>query len=150
MPEPIVERLEEVRKTLRINKSEFARRIDSTQSYISKVLSGEKTVGPVVIDKVVKNLGVNRAWLETGDGEMFNHAVGEFDSIIASLGYTIPDSGGPFTDKYITFLNKRIAELEHDKGVLQNQNMVLINQLGKLQELLDRVLSDKESNKGSF
>ncbi|GAB3701186.1 hypothetical protein GCM10027592_29050 [Spirosoma flavus] len=52
-------------------QQEFAQSIKSTQAHISKVFSGEKPIGEIIDEKVIRLLGVKKLWWETGEGEMF-------------------------------------------------------------------------------
>ena len=54
------------------NMSEFARKIEVTPAYISK-LKNEPTRVPsdLVIERICREFSVNRAWLETGSGDPF-------------------------------------------------------------------------------
>ncbi len=78
-------RLEDVRLALGINKSELARRIDSPQAHISKLLSGQVALGEYLSEKIVRRLRLSATWWETGEGEMF----------LASTDEPIPESEHP-------------------------------------------------------
>ncbi len=65
-------RLQLVRETLKLNKSDFARRVGSEQSHITKVLAGKANLGEHLILKIEQRLGLTPGWLETGEGTMFS------------------------------------------------------------------------------
>jgi len=65
-------RLKEVRKTLKINQSDFASRIGMAQSGYSQIETGENTLTEQNIKLICLIFGVNESWLRTGEGEMFN------------------------------------------------------------------------------
>jgi len=64
-------RLKEVRKTLKINQSDFALKIGMAQSGYSQVETGENTLTEQNIKLICLIYGVNETWLRTGEGEMF-------------------------------------------------------------------------------
>jgi len=65
-------RLREVRKTLKINQSDFASKIGMAQSGYSQIETGENTLTEQNIKLICLIYGVNETWLRTGEGEMFN------------------------------------------------------------------------------
>jgi len=67
-------RLREVRKTLKINQSDFAAKIGMAQSGYSQVETGENTLTEQNIKLICLIYNVNEKWLRTGKGEMFNTA----------------------------------------------------------------------------
>jgi len=67
-------RLREVRKTLKINQSDFAQKIGMAQSGYSQIETGENALTEQNIKLICLIYGVNEAWLRTGKGEMFNPA----------------------------------------------------------------------------
>lgn len=69
----IATRIIEVVDALGGNKSEFARRIDVTPAYISKLSKQPDSCCPsqLVINRICKEFGVSEDWLRTGNGEMF-------------------------------------------------------------------------------
>ena len=69
----IAARIIEVVDALGGNKSEFARQIDVTPAYISKLSKQPDECRPsnLVISRICKEFGVSEDWLINGDGEMF-------------------------------------------------------------------------------
>lgn len=54
------------------NKSEFARRLNVTPAYISKLCKNADSVpSDRTIDDICREFNVNEHWLRTGEGEMF-------------------------------------------------------------------------------
>jgi transcriptional regulator with XRE-family HTH domain len=68
----INKRLREVRKTLKINQSDFALKIGMAQSGYSQIETGENTLTEQNIKLICLIYGVNETWLRTGKGEMFD------------------------------------------------------------------------------
>lgn len=52
-------------------KTDFAAKINLTQSMISKLCSGAATPSDRTISDICKEFGVNEVWLRTGEGEPF-------------------------------------------------------------------------------
>jgi len=66
-------RLKEIRKSLKINQSEFASKIGLAQSGYSQIETGENTLTDQNIKLVCLIYDVNESWLRSGKGEMFNY-----------------------------------------------------------------------------
>ena len=71
-PVMINNRLKEIRKTLKINQSEFAAKIGMAQSGYSQVETGENTLTEQNIKLISLIYGVSESWLRNGEGKMFN------------------------------------------------------------------------------
>jgi len=72
MKKSLAGRLEYLISNLGIKQLDFARRINFTQSYISMVLSGQKTSpSPRFFDAVCREFSVNPEWLSNGKGDVY-------------------------------------------------------------------------------
>lgn len=70
--ETIATRIIKLCDVLNISKSDFARRINVTPSYISKLgKSTESVPSERTIDDICRVFGVSKLWLKTGEGEMY-------------------------------------------------------------------------------
>ena len=68
----MADRLTFLISSLGIKQLDFARRIQFAQSYVSMVLSGDKTTpGHRFLDAVCREFNVNPEWLKTGKGEIY-------------------------------------------------------------------------------
>jgi transcriptional regulator with XRE-family HTH domain len=68
----MADRLTFLISSLGIKQLDFARRIQFAQSYVSMVLSGDKTTpGHRFLDAVCREFSVNPEWLKTGKGEIY-------------------------------------------------------------------------------
>lgn len=65
------DRLRAVRKSLKLSQQEFAERIGIKRNTIANYESGRNDPVESVVELIKREYGVNRAWLETGEGEMF-------------------------------------------------------------------------------
>lgn len=68
----IGERIRKVRRELCLTQTQFANRIGSMQNTITRYERNNRNPSPSVIYSICKEFNVNRKWLETGEGEMFN------------------------------------------------------------------------------
>ena len=62
----VLDRLKYLREMLRLNQSEFGRRIGVDASFISRIMSGKLPISQGFINRVAINLGVSRDWLGSG------------------------------------------------------------------------------------
>ena len=70
--ETIATRIIKLCDVFNISKSDFARRINVTPSYISKLgKSTESVPSDRTIDDICRVFGVSKLWLKTGEGDMF-------------------------------------------------------------------------------
>ena len=70
--ETIATRIIKLCDVLNISKSDFARRINVTPSYISKLGKATESVpSERTIDDICRVFGVSKLWLKTGEGEMY-------------------------------------------------------------------------------
>lgn len=125
--ETIADRIIQIVNTNGGNKSEFARRINVTPAYISK-LSKEPNRIPSdrTISDICKEFGVNEGWLRTGVGEPFVEISRE-DQITLVLGKAIngtstardrliralarlPDDAFPLIEKFILETAEKLKE----------------------------------------
>lgn len=54
-----------------LKKVEFAAAVNIDQSYVTKIIKGTSVPSARLVADICKKFGVNRQWLETGEGEMF-------------------------------------------------------------------------------
>lgn len=118
------------------NKAAFARAIDLVPTSISNYLSSGRKSKPSsdMLEKIVSKLGVNAAWLLTGEGEILKSGISITNTgagNVANTGKMGNVNSTNFSDQKIIELEKKISELE---GVISGKNEVikqLIEELGK-------------------
>lgn len=54
-----------------LSKTKFAERINVSSAYVSQMCAGTRQPSDRTISDICREFGVNRIWLETGDGEPF-------------------------------------------------------------------------------
>ena len=65
------DRLVYVRKQAGLSQNEMAEKLGLTRNYISLIECGNRVPSDRTISDICREFGVNRAWLETGEGEPF-------------------------------------------------------------------------------
>lgn len=71
--EDINNRVKLILEAKKVSQSQFSKEIESTQQYISAVLKGDRKVGSNITDRILKSYpDINKYWLLTGEGKMFN------------------------------------------------------------------------------
>lgn len=64
------DRIKEVRKTLKLNQTDFGRSLGVSLSAVQKWESGENVLSDAVILLISQMYGISETWLRTGEGEM--------------------------------------------------------------------------------
>ncbi len=68
-------RIKKIMTITGLNQTQFSEKINMRQNNLSEILSGKRSIGPGVINKIVISLGVDLNWLITGEGNMFKSGV---------------------------------------------------------------------------
>lgn len=68
----VIERLKTVRHTLNVSQKIFAKSIFMSTSYYACLESGHRKIKESVLDSVSKVYNVNKIWLLTGKGKIFD------------------------------------------------------------------------------
>lgn len=68
----IGERIKMVRKALNLTQEEFAKKIHAKRNTITQYEIGRNEPQSAIITIMCEKYNINRHWLETGEGEMFN------------------------------------------------------------------------------
>ncbi len=66
-------RIEILIEKLGLNKGEFAKKADISQSLISNIISGNNGPSRATVNLICNTYHVNKTWLRTGEGEMFDN-----------------------------------------------------------------------------
>ena len=82
-------RIQQIISTLGITKTEFARRLNLSQPYVSELCQGVKAKpSDRTISNICREFGVNEIWLRTGIGEMFRQMT-RGEEIMAFIGSSL-------------------------------------------------------------
>lgn len=76
-------RLKEIRQNVGLSQTEFAEKLAISRSALAKIESGENNPSEQTIVLVCERFGINRQWLETGEGERLK--LQEVSSLIPRL-----------------------------------------------------------------
>jgi transcriptional regulator with XRE-family HTH domain len=66
------ERIKEIRHALKLSQREFARAVYVSNGYLAEIELSHKQANDRLIHLVVNSFRVNKHWLLTGEGRMFN------------------------------------------------------------------------------
>ena len=66
------ERIKQIRQTLHKSQREFAKAIYVSNGYLSEIETGQKEANARLIHLISTTYSVNKHWLLTGEGRMFN------------------------------------------------------------------------------
>lgn len=75
------ERIKQVRLSANETQEEFANNIGISKSSVSLLESGRNNPSEQTIRAICKHYVVNRTWLETGEGEMFEDVSDDFELV---------------------------------------------------------------------
>lgn len=98
----MTERLKLLRKTLKINQTNFAKQLGITQTAYSMIESGINPLSGRYIKVICSVFGVNETWLRSGEGDMFYASPyeKEFTQIFSSLV--------PATQEYLLLMAREL------------------------------------------
>ena len=80
----IGERVKMIRKELGLNQTDFAKGLDLSRSRIGYIENGERSLTERTLNDIVREYGVNRDYILTGEGDMFIN-IEESEEIINSV-----------------------------------------------------------------
>lgn len=114
-----------------LSKTKFAERINVSAAYVSQLCAGARQPSDRTITDICREFGVNRIWLETGDGEPYTRLTVEeelgeiFGQVLAGDPRTksrlikafarLPEQAYPMIEELIL---KMAAELRTDENKL--------------------------------
>lgn len=67
-----------------ISQKDFAKKLDSTQQYVSALLNGRRKIGSNIIDRLEKEFDMNIAWFVSGEGSMLKGETSKSATAIAT------------------------------------------------------------------
>lgn len=94
----ISERIKAVRKSLKLNQTEFSVKLGITQTSVSQIEREKNGISYEVFKALVNKMGVNPYWLMNGTGKVFSPIAGyenedfslNYDNNEATKGYELP------------------------------------------------------------
>lgn len=120
-----------LRKSLKLNQTEFGERIGVSRGVINNIDLSivDIETKPLLIQQICKEYNVNRVWLETGEGDMFE-SVGRDEEIALFLGEVLAGEDDSFVKRLIRALTRMSAD-----------------ELDALDSLLDKLLEEQKNKK---
>jgi transcriptional regulator with XRE-family HTH domain len=114
-------RLRELINALEISQTEFSAQVGVTQSYLSRVLSGNKSISWKMTIGISKSFPeVNQNWLTSGHGEMFlsrsEKKYDEFEDLPSAVG----EGGSGYGDPLLA-LRRMVDDYREMKAALEAQ-----------------------------
>lgn len=120
------ERLNELRKSLKLTLKEFGKRLGVTDAAISRLEKGERKLTEQMVKSICREFNVNEQWLRYGTGEMFQPVTRYTE--IAKLTKTLLD------EEEDSFKNRLIS-------VLAN---LTEEQWGLLADIAEKIVKEKD------
>jgi transcriptional regulator with XRE-family HTH domain len=68
----INDRIKELRTIFKLSQTDFSKRIYVSQTFYSDIEVGNTKVNDRIIELISSKFNVNKDWIKTGNGEMFN------------------------------------------------------------------------------
>ena len=94
------DRIEIILKHKNLKKVEFAAAVGIDQSYVTKIIKGTSKASPRLLDDICRTFGINREWLETGEGEMSpNHDMSIIDRLASE--FELDDKSREFIENFL-------------------------------------------------
>lgn len=102
-------RIKELRKSLKLSQTDFGKHLGVSRDVINNIEN--KRVAPTepIIKLLVSEFNVNRTWLETGEGNMFNDLSRDAE-IAEYIGSVLADEDDSFQKRLISALSKMTVE----------------------------------------
>lgn len=105
------ERITTIRKELKLSQSAFGEHIGVSRDVIKNIDNNivDAETKPLLVQQICKEYNVNRAWLETGEGNMFNDLSRDAE-IAEYIGSVLADEEDSFQKRLISALSKMAVE----------------------------------------
>lgn len=103
----MVKRLKQLRKTLKINQTNFAKQLGLTQTAYSMIENGNNPLSDRHIKVICSVFNVNENWIRTGEGDMFFSSPyeKEFTEVFSHLA--------PATQQYLLLMAKELLHTQN-------------------------------------
>lgn len=121
--EGIEERIKYLIKELGLTQGEFAERIGCDASNLSKHLNGRLAINDSLINKIVINLGVSKAWLKEGSDVPFAKNAGTVTSLVIDDSQMKAMKGTPVYDIDVTAGGVSRARMFADEHIVGAVNV---------------------------
>lgn len=98
-------RILKLRKNLKLSQTEFGKSIGVSRGVINNIDLNlvDVSTKPLLVDQICKEYNVNRIWLETGEGEMFED-ISRDEEIALRVGQILSEDDDSFKKQLIGVL----------------------------------------------
>lgn len=142
--ETIGDRIAFYLKSQRMTKVAFAATLNVDQSYVTRLVTGERQPSTRLVEDMCEKFGINRDWLVNGEGEMFSTSSSNTLDIIARK-YSNSPSFRQLLDVY--------ASLDRaGQEAVENYILLLAQALARGQDpaLVDPTVDELEAKAAAF
>ena len=116
-------RISKIIESLGLKKSEVAKRLGISGTFVSELCSGAKSPSDRTISDICREFNVNETWLRTGEGEMFV-PISRDEEIEEFIGRLLHDEPDSFRKRLVSVL----AKLTEDEwAILEEKARWLVN-----------------------
>lgn len=122
----ICDRIKEILDDSKLKKVEFAKKLNIDQSYVTRLVSGEKSPSNRLIEDICEKFLVNEEWLRNGTGEMH---LPEEDETAIYVSELLEDDENPLYNVIKMIMKTYISLGEKEKEVLKSFAKNLIHNL---------------------
>lgn len=119
------DRILQIIKAENITKTEFAKKIEVSQAFVSQMCSGSYNPSPRTISAICREFNIRREWLETGEGPM---KLPEVDMDLEIINDLLSDTAGPMADLIRNIWRTYRQLPPEDQQILDNFIATLLNQ----------------------
>lgn len=105
----INERILSIRKSLSLSRAAFGQALGVSGDVIKNLDYNLTEPKPAFIELICRTYNVNRTWLETGEGNMFNDLTRD-EEIAGYIGSVLADEDDSFQKRLISALSKMTVE----------------------------------------
>lgn len=112
-------RVKELRKSLKLTQNEFADKINMSRSNYGSIETGRVNITDRVLNDICKTFSVNRNWILTGEGEMFE-IIDSDEKFHRVLGEWLVDCDQVTKDTVLSLSQLTREEFEFVSRMLKN------------------------------
>jgi len=99
------ERIKQIRTTIGMNQTDFAKKLLVSRSAICKIESGENSPSEQTINLICREFNINETWLRTGEGEPFKKRT-ENQEILSFANNIMEETNDAFKKRFVRALSK--------------------------------------------
>ncbi len=121
------DRIKKLRKNLNMTQAEFSSRIELSRNFIAQIETGAKFPSDRTISDICREFNVNKEWLLTGKGNMYDMPEDEIAAVVSEL----LEESNPFYDLIIGIMETYQGLDSKSQELLKNSAQRLLDNLKK-------------------